>query len=32
MTSDRKKPVDQFYKLLGNGRSSSKTIITLRDS
>ena len=32
MTSDRKKPVDQFYKLLGNGRSSSKTIITLKDS
>ena len=33
MTTEKKKSVDHFYKLLGNGRSSSKTItIDLKES
>ena len=32
MATEKKKPMDHFYKLLGNGRSSSKRTLTLKDT
>ena len=32
MATEKKKPVDNFYKLLGNGRSSSRRTLTVKES
>ena len=32
ITTEKKKPVDHFYKLLGSGRSSSKRTLTVKNS